>query len=227
MGARWAVGLGLVCLLLVAPAAAAARSGPLSFGAPLRIDDAVLPAQTWALNSVSCPSAQLCVGVGDNGQVETSVDPASTSSWTGREISPHDALEGVSCPSVSLCAAVTVRGNVLTSVDPRSGAWTRRAGVITDTGVTGGISCPTVSLCVAVEGSSAIATSTDPEHGVWRTITLKGTFQLDSVSCPSTSLCVISDFDGNVVTATDPISARTGPTPATWLRSPVARCASA
>jgi len=204
MGARWAVGLGLVCLLLVAPAAAAARSGPLSFGAPLRIDDAVLPAQTWALNSVSCPSAQLCVGVGDNGQVETSVDPASTSSWTGREISPHDALEGVSCPSVSLCAAVTVRGNVLTSVDPRSGAWTRRAGVITDTGVTGGISCPTVSLCVAVEGSSAIATSTDPEHGVWRTITLKGTFQLDSVSCPSTSLCVISDFDGNVVTATDP-----------------------
>jgi hypothetical protein len=204
MWARRAVWVGLVCVLLLAPAAAAARSGPLSFGAPVRIDDAVVPAQSWGLNSVSCPSAQLCVGVGDSGQVETSVDPASTSSWTGREISPRDALQAVSCPSVSLCAVVTVRGNVLTSVDPRSGAWTRQAGVITNRGVNGGISCPTVSLCVAVDGGSAIATSTDPQSGVWRTITLSGSFQLDSVSCPSVSLCVIADFDGNVVTATDP-----------------------
>lgn len=205
MRVRWLVGLGLLAMLLLAPVAAAG-SGPLGFGRPLRVDHAgqYIGPRAWPLNSLSCPAAGLCVGVGDSGQVETSLDPASPSSWSGREISPHAALEGVSCPSVALCVAVTVRGGVLTSVAPRSGAWTLKAGVITGGGVTGGISCPTVSLCVAVSGGSTIATSTDPQHGAWQMIKLPGSLQLDSVSCPSASLCVIADFDGHVVTSTDP-----------------------
>lgn len=202
----WLALIGL--LMLAAPVAAAGRA-PLRFGPSTRIDHAMqyVAPHAWDLNGLSCPSPQLCVGVGDPGQVETSVDPASPSSWSGREISPNAAIDGVSCPSVTLCVADTVRGDVLTSTNPRVGPWTRLAGVITGGGVTGGVSCPTAALCVAVIGGSTIAISTDPQAGVWHLTMLSESLQLDSVSCPSVSLCVIADFDGNVVTSTNP----TGP----------------
>ncbi len=201
--------VSVLCVLLCV-STAAARSAPLRFGAPQHVDHATAYGVTgvWYVTSLSCPSTQLCVGIGgDSGQVETSTDPASPDSWHGRVISPRDGLEGVSCPSVSLCVAVTIRGNILTSTEPLDGAWTPRTAVIANRGVSGGISCPSVSLCVAVDGGSEIVSSSDPQAGDWQAVTIAGSPQLLSVSCPSVSLCVAVDFDGNVVTSTDP----TGP----------------
>src|ERR1700735_4937765 len=100
MGRRGAEWLGLMCaLLLLLPAGASATGGPLRFSAPMRIDHVRLHARAWSPDGISCPSAQLCVGAGDSGQVQTSVNPSAPDSWSGRVISPTDALQAVSCPS--------------------------------------------------------------------------------------------------------------------------------
>ena len=204
--ARWIAGLALVGLMMPAVPGAVARSRSLRFGPATRIDAATqyLAPRTLGVSGLSCPTAQLCVGVGDPGQVETSVHPDSPSSWNSREISPHAALDGT--PARPRRCAWRIPSEVTCSPRPTRAAVraVKRPGVITGGGVYGGVSCPTVALCVAVTGGGTIAVSTNPQAGVWRLTKLGGSLQLDSVSCPSASLCVIADYDGHVVTSTNP-----------------------
>ncbi len=187
------------------PSTAAAAGGPLRWSSPRLVDHATLPGKPTALNSLSCPAAGLCIGVGARGQVESSPDPASTNAWGSAVVDQGADLEGVACPSASLCVAVSATGDVLSSAAPTTSGWSTRAGLFsTPDEPMGGVACASASLCVAVDGGDQIATSTNPGAGVWSVSSPAGAHQFDSVSCPSASLCVIADFDGNVLTSTDP-----------------------
>ncbi|MDQ2758999.1 MAG: hypothetical protein M3Y17_00795 [Actinomycetota bacterium] len=190
-------------------------------------DAASLPLSIGDLSGVSCPSARLCVVVGDYG-VATSTNPAGGSStWKAYSVvlpddyyatSPPrpDFLDAVSCPSASLCVAVDNRGNVLASTDPTGGpgAWTKVFSSSVDApNRFNGASCASATLCVAVDDRGNVVSSTEPATaGTWtvahadsRTDFIRGhQVSLTGVSCPSVSLCVAVDSAGNVVTGTTP-----------------------
>ncbi len=175
---------------------------------------------TWSLPSfeplggVSCPSASLCVAVG-NSSLATSIDPTGgRSAWSDAEVDTANVLDGVSCPSVSLCVAVDSEGDVVTSTNPTAGAsaWTvthldSSSAVGQPVGWLDGISCPSVSLCVAVDQAGNAVTSTNPTGGpsAWHVSAVdRAPLGLTDVSCPTVSLCVATDAAGNVVTSANP-----------------------
>jgi hypothetical protein len=170
---------------------------------------------------VSCPSAQLCVGAGVQGQIITSTSPATPGTrWKDTFIDTLTTINGpfpvplggISCPSVKLCVATDELGNVFTSRHPTgpASAWSRTN---IDSRFFGdplhpslsGISCPTVSLCVAVDAGGNALSSTDPTGGTaaWTRSNVAAT-ALRGVSCPSASLCVAVDAGGDVLTSQDP-----------------------
>jgi hypothetical protein len=171
---------------------------------------------THTVNSLSCPSTTLCVGVDYAGDVVTSADPTGGSSaWAVAKIdnepeAPYtepNLLNEVSCPKPagSLCVAVGASG-IFTSSDPTGGAdaWTQVSGVGEQAHA---VSCPSTSLCVASYGSNGeIATSTDPTGGAgaWKVAQVDGANPIVGLSCPSESLCVGLDEAGNVLTSTNP-----------------------
>jgi hypothetical protein len=166
------------------------------------------------LDSISCPSASLCVAVDSAGHLFTSTDPTGgASAWTKTSV---PGLIAVTCPSVSLCVGVTqaipaLGGTVsviYTSTDPTGGASAWNAGY-TANGVNSAFSnvaCASVSLCVATSDSGDVVTSTNPAGGAtaWTAANVDGTAELPGISCPSVSLCVATDENGNVITSTNP-----------------------
>ena len=166
---------------------------------------------------ISCPSALLCVAVGQDAQVAVSTDPTGgASAWTVSNLNSASAFNGdqltsVSCPTVSLCVAAGSNpsgGIVFTTTDPTGGpsAWTLAQ---VDTATTAssvttltGVSC-TAALCVAVDNDGNVVTSGDPTGGAsaWTLSGVDGTNQMTSVSC-NPALCVATDQNGNVITAT-------------------------
>src|SRR5262245_28523403 len=143
------------------------------------------------LLGVPCPTAKLCVAVGELDKVLSSTNPTGgRGAW--RQVQPTGEAESdchahwsppcrnpldrrirsVSCPSVSLCVAVTGEGYVYSSTNPTgSGDDWRVAdvdGKERDTHLWG-VSCPTTTLCVAVSGerftSGKVLTSTNPTGG--------------------------------------------------------------
>jgi hypothetical protein len=210
-GARRLMLLVLASLLAVACLSiqTAFATSSLYWSAPSVID-------THPVNSLSCPSSALCVGVDYVGDIVTSTDPTGGSSaWTVAKVdnepeAPYtepNALNEVSCPQPagSLCAAAGVSG-IFTSSDPTGGAsaWTLVSGV---GGHAHSISCPSASRCVASYGSNGeIATSTDPTGGpgTWKVTQVNDPSPIVRLSCPSESLCVGLDEAGNVLTSTSP-----------------------
>lgn len=208
---RWLTLLPLVFLWALACVStqSAFAGSSLYWSAPSVID-------THTVNSLSCPSTALCVGVDYAGDVVTSTDPTGGSSaWTVAKIdnepeAPYtepNLLNDVSCPQPagSLCIAVGVSG-IFTSSDPTGGAsaWTLVSGI---GGHVHAVSCPSASLCVVSYGSNGeIVTSTDPTGGAgaWKVAQVDGVNSIAGLSCPSESLCVGMDEAGNVLTSTNP-----------------------
>ena len=175
-----------------------------------------LPAGLYQPVGISCPSEQLCVAVGQEGQVAGSTDPTGgASAWTVSNLNSINAsnnyqLTSVSCASVALCVAAGSDGTggiVFVSTDPTGGvsAWTEE---VVDTASTAGgftsltgLSC-VPAVCVAVDTAGNVITSTDPAGGssAWTLSNVEGTVQLTSVSC-NPALCVAVDGSGDVVTA--------------------------
>jgi hypothetical protein len=194
----------VACVL--APVAFAAS--PLYWSYPSVID-------STQIDSISCPSSSLCVGVDHVGDVVTSTDPTGgPSAWAAVKVdnepeAPYtepNALNDVSCPQPagSLCVAVG-EGGIFTSSDPTGGAnaWAQAGGV----GAGGhAVSCPSTSLCVVGAGTGEIVTSTDPSGGAsaWSTAQVDRGNSVLGLSCPSESLCIGVDDAGNVVTSNDP-----------------------
>jgi len=130
-----------------------------------------------SLLGVSCPTAGLCVAVGNRGAIVTSENPdgdagawrsetATPGAHVGEAVGEPDrtspgSFESVSCPTTGMCAAVSYAGDFYASGNPRGGAATWAAtdldGDGSDTHFKG-ISCPTMRLCVAVSagGSGAV-----------------------------------------------------------------------
>jgi hypothetical protein len=179
---------------------------PITWSAPAWL------AGVHQVDSLSCPSASLCVAVDDDGQVLTSTDPAGgASAWDVADIDGTDAIASVSCPSLSLCVAVDAAGHVLTSTEPAGGASEWKTAEPAGPTQLNSVSCPSTALCV-VGGLGLVLTSTDPAGGAstWQesaTASSPDWFDSNSLSCPSTTLCVAADMtaDGtSILTSTDP-----------------------
>ena len=78
------------------------------------------------VTGVSCPAAEACLAVDNNGDVMTSTDPTGgAGAWHFENLmpfkpegQPHNALFGASCASTSLCALVAGEGRIFTSTEP-------------------------------------------------------------------------------------------------------------
>ena len=169
--------------------------------------------QSPGLRAMSCPSASLCVGGDEAGNIVSSTNPTGgAQAWGLDRVVSGEPIPGVSCPSTSLCVA-SGWNQLLTATDPAGGAsaWTSTPTVLS-TGLYA-ISCPSVSLCVAggseatAHGAATILTSTDPTGGAssWSTTPIApGPEIVNAVSCPSVSLCVATTDTGDVLTSTNP-----------------------
>jgi hypothetical protein len=184
------------------------------------------------LLGISCPSASLCVAVGELDRVVSSTNPTGGSgawsqveplgeaesdchsSWNPPCRDPRNrTIRSVSCPSASFCVAVTGEGYVYSSTRPTgSGDDWQVADVDGDGRDTHllGISCPTASLCVAVSGerytSGKVLTSTNPGGGApaWNEAQLDPTLDLRGVSCGTPTLCVAVAEQGRMLVSTNP-----------------------
>ncbi len=225
-----AVGIALCASAALASpqaASAAGNTAPLLWTAPASVD-------TKPIDSLTCVSADLCVGVDRGGDVLWSTAPSGGARrWHTADVDGSTELTGVSCPAASLCVAVDAAGNAVTSTAPTAGrhAWTvTRIDTNTtqknsdngDSVLLRDVSCPSTSLCVAVDAVGDALTSTAPTAGsaAWVATHIDGNRTQDctgsglacqpplvGVSCPSTSECAAVDFAGNVLTSDHPSSA--------------------
>jgi hypothetical protein len=182
-----------------------------------------------ALNTVSCPSAGLCVAADGDRNVLTSNDPASghwTTTALPRPDNAYETIKTLSCPTTSFCAGATDFG-VFTTTDPTGGAaawtFTPLTQPPTPQGIDqqlGPVSCASASFCAVVSNvesatnpAGTILTSTNPTGGpaAW-TASYRSTQDLDGLSCPSTSLCVTTTGTTNEVTT----SSNPATTQPTW-----------
>jgi len=186
------------------------------------------------LDGVACPSAILCVAVGENSRrsagVAVPLDPATGAIRRGRSIqnvTHKGILLDLACPSTTVCLAVgwgASQPSVAVPIDPRSGALSKgqrdryvsaRAAMLT------AVSCPSISLCLAVgndtgDPSVGQAVPIDPTTAtivVDQSIqTQAGTGALNAVACHSTTQCVAagSRFEsaGAVTELLDPATGR-------------------
>jgi hypothetical protein len=182
------------------------------------------------VNSISCPSANLCAISDTTGRLLVSSDPTGgAGTWTTTILggSPgcdkygcaYDQIYRVSCPTANMCAA-TDGLNLWASTNPTSGAsaWIESP-LPTDTGFY--LTCPSASMCV-VATSTTIYATTDPTDPTphWTTSALpqveiptlgpEGTATspisplISGISCVSTSLCVAIDHEGGYALSGDP-----------------------
>ena len=177
------------------------------------------------LRGISCPSAALCVVVGDDGnpltydgEIATSTTPLAGPWSSFGTTSGEGGLYGVSCPSPTLCASGNLVGNVLVSGNPTAGppAWAsfRGGGSVQITAA----SCASASQCMLVDNNADVLTSKDPTGGptAWSFDNLipyatdPNDFHANAmfgVSCPSTMMCAIAGARGKIFTLDEPFAA--------------------
>jgi hypothetical protein len=149
--------------------ASADPTGGASTWKPVRAPTGRTPDGVESLNGISCPSPSLCV-TGNAGQMITSTNPVSASSWNAVSAGSGLPVKGVSCPLISTCAAVDNNADAIVSTEPTGGsaAWSFKNVIPNSFSSEGGpnamfgISCPSISLCAAAGQSEQIITSTDP-----------------------------------------------------------------
>lgn len=166
-----------------------------------------------SLRAIDCATERLCVGVGYEGSVFTSTNPAGgADAWSVSDVNEGPGashLTAVSCPSASLCVAVSggygeSAGRIFTSTRPLSGNWKRAQ--LAGFPDLRGVSCATTFLCVAVADEGRIFVSNNPTGGdsAWRAVASPTPRDLFAVSCVASTLCTAGDAGGNLLTSTDP-----------------------
>jgi len=158
------------------------------------------------LESISCPSASLCIADDDAGNVFTSTDPAGgAGTWTRANVDGTKGLGSITCPSPSLCVTIDSSGDAISSSEPTAGAGAWQTATVSGSPPQpASVSCPSTTLCVAVKGAPGEAfTSTDPTSGApWASVVIPGI--PEAVSCPSISLCLAVGQAGTLDVSTDP-----------------------
>ncbi len=158
------------------------------------------------IESVSCASANLCVAVGNAGDILSSTDPmGGPGAWHQVDLGSQ-TLVAVSCPTASLCAAVDLDGEAFVSTDPTgpAHAWqpVQIGGRLTE------IDCPSASLCVAADQGGRVIASTSPANPAsWFAKTVGAadpSIFSTNLSCPSASRCYLTNSHDEVLTSTEP-----------------------
>jgi len=179
------------------------------------------------LAGISCPTARLCVAVGQQGIVVTSTHPAaappngSPTAWQLADIDSPNFLYAVSCTRSEFCAAVDGAGRVLTSAEPTGGKRAWRARKISRNPLYA-VSCASSRLCAALDDKGNVLSSANPLGGAstWHRIRLAGNAYMPrSVSCPRPSLCVVGgDYAAGGLSGYAQVSVSTDPTggPRAW-----------
>jgi len=158
---------------------------------------------THPINSVSCPTASLCMAVDNAGDyLDWNGSSWSSVASVGDSGRP---LESVSCPSPSACMAVDNHGN---AVSWNGSSWTVTG--IDGTHTIDSVSCPiasssaTANLCVAVDNNDNYLTysGTSWTSASWSSAlsVSDSSRPLESVSCPISTFCEAVDNAGNAVT---------------------------
>lgn len=227
-------GLARVCVLvflglwLVTPAGAAAM-GPFAFGGPALIDTGAPYGEPSPFNTMSCPSATLCVGdTGSFGQIVSSTNPGSASAgdWSqfptaqisGRAV--DYSLGGVSCViqgATPFCLAAgtdptdnTVGGNAvfLRSTDPSGGpsAWqVQRSAPSPPLDATAPACAAGASGIVCVDGGGSLLwASSDASNPVAGGETGWGAAPFAAFACATANLCFAAQQRGTVLSSTTP-----------------------
>jgi hypothetical protein len=164
------------------------------------------------LQGVACPSADLCVAVGENSGrsagVAVALNPATGAVQGGdsvQNVTHKGVLFDLACPSTTVCLAVgwgASQPSIAVPIDPATGALLKgqtdrsisvRAAMLT------AVSCPSETLCLAV-GNDASDPSVGQSVPLYPTTarivtgqsiqTLAGTGSFNAVACHSTSRCV-------------------------------------
>jgi hypothetical protein len=171
---------------------------------PADTPSAIQRGKSVTLNSISCPSPNLCVAADSNDNVLTATDPlGGASAWTRTRINQSMfGLSAVSCPSVSLCLLVDQGGDVFRSATPAGGiaAW-EQAQRPSDSFST--IACPDVTFC-ALAGLNNVYGLSTPATSLagLATAAIDATNYVNALACPSTALCLAGDSAGNVLIGT-------------------------
>jgi hypothetical protein len=167
------------------------------------------------IQSISCPSVELCVAVTSQGNIYSSTNPTGpASAWKVSQVDEegHNThLFGVSCPSVSLCVAVSGRrldqGKILTSTDPHGGPSAWSAIELAEPMEFRAVSCDTPSFCAVVTEDGRIVTSTNPrgDGSAWSVLGAPaGPGSLRAVSCVESALCLSGNEGGNLLVSANP-----------------------
>ena len=158
-------------------------------------------------DSLSCPSATLCVGVHD-ADVLTSTNPTGgAAAWTDTEFPGRHALFSVSCASNALCVAPDLDGSLLVSTNPTGGvgAWTSTA--VGSKSAWFSIACvpDTGPFCATLDGLGNAASTTSPSAaaGTWTVAAGAPSNFGASLACPTAALCVAAG-DDNISTTANP-----------------------
>jgi hypothetical protein len=226
--ARHCIGVGNAASGVSSGAAASLNSvsGHLATGQALQ-----LIRSSGFLNGVSCPSASVCLAVGENPSqtrgVAVTLNPGTAMVRSGQALHTIAGifLSGVACASRERCLAVghdSSGSGVVVPLNPGTGAISsgQRVQSIPGTGGVGleGVACPSVHLCVAVgenSGRSAgVGVPLNPATGAIRrgqsvqNVTDRGI--LVGLACPSTKACLAVGWGASQPSVAVPINPRTG-----------------
>jgi photosystem II stability/assembly factor-like uncharacterized protein len=160
--------------------------------------------------SISCPSAQVCVAVGDEYNVFTTT--GSTWSLLPSGLGTVGLGRAVTCPTTTMCMGISINGNFAftTNFGPSGGTWT--SGPTPTTNNLLGVSCETPTHCIAVGDSGGFgnvpAAFLDGRLAgttwFWSLLTTPTPLgdAFSSVSCflpNSNGLCYAATFQGEIV----------------------------
>jgi hypothetical protein len=107
------------------------------------------------VDSISCPSTSLCVGVDHLGTLLISSHPVR-GPWTGRTLSGRTHIRSVTCPSTSMCVGAA-NGIMLSSTPTGSAKGWRAARIPGYRGqVFTNVSCASTSFCAAAGGEAVV-----------------------------------------------------------------------
>lgn len=176
------------------------------------------PNGTYALNGISCISAQSCVAAGGLNEADGTATVISTtdggSTWN-RSADPSLAnlqqFFSVSClPADEGGLACTGTGSALAAAGPVAlvsrdgGATWGDMQTLDNTGWLNSVSCATPSHCWAAGAGTSVSLAGTSNGGMsWSTVTSDTTNQDGSVSCLSVRICVATTDNGLWVTASD------------------------
>ncbi len=164
------------------------------------------------IDSLSCPSSSLCVGVDQGGDVYYTSDASDpTPLWTAMpgalpgpaQLQGAGSYPSLSCPSTALCVAVLQGSGAVYTADMSAPSPSWSAVGTTSAAGLDGVACSAAGQCVAWDSGGVVYRTSDASSGSWSATPASVDRSITGASCPGGGLCLLTDADGNVLTSTD------------------------